>query len=329
MIKKINDKKDIIWAGAIGDSIGYKIEFDSYDRIREKYGSKGLTLDKIKGETLVISDDTQMTLFSLEALHKLNFKNFENSIEIYKDAYHDWLLTQIDNEYGLSLIKGRKNSISEMNQFGTLRHRRAPGNTCMSALAYNIALDSKGCGTIMRAAPFGFIENFENAVNEACKQASITHSHPDAIISAGYFAGLINLLIFNKITLEEAMTICNNHFKNDIDFIKMINEKLTIAINSSTIFTGKKLNNNQCISKIGQGWVADEALIIAIYAVIMSNSKFEKAIQIAINHDGDSDSTGSLAAQLFVACYGFPEEYSYLMQHLDAGDAIEYSMKYL
>ena len=48
---------------------------------------------------------------------------------------------------------------------GVLRHRRAPGNACLSGLATGemgtvyrpVNPESKGCGTVMRSAPFGLI----------------------------------------------------------------------------------------------------------------------------------------------------------------------------
>ena len=56
-------------AGAIGDALGAKTEFDSIDRIREIAGPAGIT-DFIPayGGVGRITDDTQMTLFTLEAL---------------------------------------------------------------------------------------------------------------------------------------------------------------------------------------------------------------------------------------------------------------------
>ena len=48
---------------------------------------------------------------------------------------------------------------------------------------------------------------------------------------------------------------------------------------------------------LGEGWTGDEALAIAVYAAA-STRNFEDAIRVAANHDGDSDSTASIAGQL-------------------------------
>ena len=58
-----------LYAGALGDALGAKTEFDSIDRIREIAGPAGITgLIPAYGGLGRITDDTQMTLFTLEGL---------------------------------------------------------------------------------------------------------------------------------------------------------------------------------------------------------------------------------------------------------------------
>jgi ADP-ribosylglycohydrolase len=51
--------------GAVGDALGYPVEFMSYGQIVNKYGPDGITRYALnaKGEA-EISDDTQMALFT-------------------------------------------------------------------------------------------------------------------------------------------------------------------------------------------------------------------------------------------------------------------------
>ena len=66
----ISDKiKGSLIGGAIGDALGYPVEFDKYDYIIKKYGDRGITEFKISntGKALV-SDDTQMTLFTANGI---------------------------------------------------------------------------------------------------------------------------------------------------------------------------------------------------------------------------------------------------------------------
>lgn len=62
-----NDKiRGCLLSGAIGDALGYAVEFQRESQIFSRYGKDGITeydLDKKTGKAL-ISDDTQMTLFT-------------------------------------------------------------------------------------------------------------------------------------------------------------------------------------------------------------------------------------------------------------------------
>lgn len=56
--------------GAIGDALGYTVEFMTLDKIKSKFGEHGITglkSDKVTGRAL-ISDDTQMTLFTADGM---------------------------------------------------------------------------------------------------------------------------------------------------------------------------------------------------------------------------------------------------------------------
>jgi ADP-ribosylglycohydrolase len=54
--------------GAVGDAFGYEVEFDSLAVIRARYGDQGIQEPVLHDGRLVVSDDTQMTLFTLESL---------------------------------------------------------------------------------------------------------------------------------------------------------------------------------------------------------------------------------------------------------------------
>jgi ADP-ribosylglycohydrolase len=57
------------------------------------------------------------------------------------------------------------------------------------------------------------------------------------------------------------------------------------------------------VESLGAGWVATEALAIALYCTLATRS-FEEAVILAVNHSGDSDSTGALAGSLAGTLYG-------------------------
>ena len=151
----MNNKKDKICGsligGAIGDALGYQIEF--------KKGVKDKEITSFKDNKGIISDDTQMTLYTANALLYRETRLATKGIALLPvDAiyvsYLDWLDTQgyTVNHHSISWIKDLK----ELNAI------RAPGNTCINALSSGIKgtiktpiNNSKGCGGLMRVAPIG------------------------------------------------------------------------------------------------------------------------------------------------------------------------------
>ncbi|MCZ0985845.1 ADP-ribosylglycohydrolase family protein [Streptomyces diastatochromogenes] len=87
--------------GAVGDALGYPVEFASLDRIRSLHGERGVTGLVPGGHGMVgrISDDTQMTLFTVEALVQAQAREREKGIGggwslLLRQAYERWLQTQ-------------------------------------------------------------------------------------------------------------------------------------------------------------------------------------------------------------------------------------------
>ena len=54
------------------------------------------------------------------------------------------------------------------------------------------------------------------------------------------------------------------------------------------------------MAQLGQGWIAEEALAIAVYCTLAA-ADVRSGIVMAVNHDGDSDSTGAIAGNLLGA----------------------------
>ena len=70
-IKQKDRVRGSLIGGAIGDALGYPVEFIfTYEDIQRQYGENGIT--KLEATESLISDDTQMTLFT--ALGLLNAK---------------------------------------------------------------------------------------------------------------------------------------------------------------------------------------------------------------------------------------------------------------
>lgn len=307
--------------GAIGDALGYPVEFMSKDQIVSKYGNKGienLSVDSKSGKAL-ISDDTQMTLFTADGLIWSHLRCSERGIGSYEgsgtlQSYYRWYYTQtgkINDDFWLKkqpheTEKYIVNYEKTIMEYPELFARRAPGNSCLSALAQGRMgtieepiNDSKGCGGVMRVAPVGlFLHKYpREAMVHGMRIAALTHGHPTGYISAGAFTVIIAELINGKSITESLDSVFELLKEFDT------NRETTLALKKAVEFANSDLDSSSAMEQLGEGWIAEEALAIAVYCAL-KESDFKKALQLAVNHDGDSDSTGAICGNIIGAYEG-------------------------
>ncbi len=66
-----------------------------------------------------------------------------------------------------------------------------------------------------------------------------------------------------------------------------------------------KASGKADIRKFGEGWVAEEALAMALYSCLVHGEDVRAVLYTAVNHGGDSDSVGSIAGNICGATYGY------------------------
>lgn len=307
--------------GAVGDAFGYAVEFDSLASIHQRFGPKGITQPVYQQGRLVVSDDTQMTLFTLEGILRCTSETGEVStpglLEEIRNAYLDWYDTQ-QNESSGTLY----GSLAERT---ALRVRRAPGNTCLSALKAGghgsiekRINDSKGCGGVMRTAPIGFLQDID-LFDFGARSAALTHGHVEGWAPSGILPRIVSRLIQG----EKKFLAVRNGFWDAGEWGYFYGE----AAGTDYYLLARKLaskmryNPYEAIRLIGQGWVGDEALAVGMYA-FLSARDYSDAVVRASNHDGDSDSTASIAGQLWGAMHGVRDIPNDWIRRLDVLDEI-------
>lgn len=324
--------------GAIGDALGYTVEFMTYPSIIRQYGSDGITSFTLEDNLALFSDDTQMTLFTanglLNGIVRNNYLHRQSSlIDNIGNAYIDWYKTQLRQNYRIP--ENERNCwISDIPQLYALR---APGNTCLTAIQQRIngskvENNSKGCGGIMRIAPIALafgkypsenaqeIFNYQaNIIHLACEAARLTHLHPLGFLPTGLMAFLLYKILHSpdaitpqwiKSTVFEGLWYLDNMVDSvrGVTYKQLYHKELD-ELNIITLRTVKLAeeadNDADAIKKLGQGWTADEAWYIALYCCIRHLDSVHDAIIAAVNHDGDSDSTGAIAGNIMGAIHGY------------------------
>ena len=76
------------------------------------------------------------------------------------------------------------------------------------------------------------------------------------------------------------------------------------------------------IRELGGGWVAEETVAIALYCALRHADSFEDAVIAAVNHDGDSDSTGAVTGNIMGALLGMEGIPAAFVQPLELRDVL-------
>lgn len=83
-----------------------------------------------------------------------------------------------------------------------------------------------------------------------------------------------------------------------------------------------ELDDLDAIHLLGEGWVAEETLAIAIYCSLKYPTNIEKALIAAVNHGGDSDSTGAVTGNILGASLGVNGIPQKFIDNLELSDVI-------
>jgi ADP-ribosylglycohydrolase len=163
-----------------------------------------------------------------------------------------------------------------------LHSRRAPGNTCLSALRgeemgemQRPLNNSKGCGGVMRVAPVGLVAKDEaQAFSLGCEAAAITHGHPSGYYSAGCFATIVYHLISGRPlpkAIELALRILERPENDE-------HEECAEAVRRAMAMwrIGDLNPSPEVIERIGGGWVGEEALAISLYCALAAQDDFTR-----------------------------------------------------
>lgn len=323
-----------LMGGAIGDALGWPVEFLRLDRIVADYGPYGVARLVTRANGLAeVTDDTQMTLFTAEALLLAGTGDPGIVVGAVHAAYQRWFLTQRLS----GPTSGSATAEGTLLREPWLYASRAPGNACMSGIVEHgtvpqlveigrsgmVNPHSKGCGTVMRSAPFGLIGlGPATAFQRAADCAQLTHGHPTGYIAAGAFAALIEHLVDGAAPVEAVRLTVEllAAYPGSTETIAALDRAVALAELGSPAF--------DIVERVGSGWIAEECLAVAVYSLLVAapgtdatDTDIRTALTLSVTHSGDSDSTGAVCGNLLGAAHGLtalPQDWAALVEGRDA-----------
>lgn len=336
-MERLERIRGCLLAGAAGDALGYQVEFIRLDEILRIHGENGVHIMAPH-----ISDDTQMTLFTAEGMLMGMQHHMPMPACVYQ-SYLDWYKTQRPRAKGGIFAKK-----SELLKVEGLHRREAPGNTCLSALGSGKigTIDepinrSKGCGGVMRVAPCGMLKMPEMPDDgdawamQGAMAAAVTHTHVLGYMPAAMLADLVHLILQEDgRTLEELV----------MDSLKRVVRmfgpsaappevpdlsspvaafRFDALIHRAVELADADVPDTEAIRELGEGWVGEEAMAIAVFCALRYQDDLAQGLSAAVTHDGDSDSTGSVAGNILGAWLGaaaIPQEWLDSIELIDVVD---------
>jgi ADP-ribosylglycohydrolase len=143
----------------------------------------------------------------------------------------------------------------------------------------------------MRVAPVGLIDH-DAPFDLGSKCAALTHGHPSGHLPAGFLAAMMTEVMRGR-SIEQGIERASTKLGDTPG-----HEETRDAVRAALALVAQGSVTPERLETLGGGWTGEEALAIALASVLSAHT-FEEAVLRAVNHSGDSDSTGSIAGQIF------------------------------
>ncbi len=286
----------LLYGLALGDALGWPIEFLPMQKVAVIYGENGILEPP---SPALVTDDTQTTVAVTEALVEAGEQDIDTLMQAVTRNLIAWSNSPENN--------------------------RAPGHTITEAIRTLEAgiswreagvSTAKGNGSAIRMAGVGYLYQHDPVrLREVAHATGIaTHAHPAADASAIGAAYLVKLALdgvhpsdWTRAVLEFTDGISDEFgaVMLRVDHVAAWNDELA------------------ALNHIGSGWIAPEAVAMAVYCAVRYPDDYVSAVRRAVNIPGDSDSVGCITGSLLAARLGLAAVPAAWIARLEGRDRLE------
>lgn len=263
---------------ALGDALGWPAEPLTLEQIKANFGPQGI---QELPEPALFTDDTQMTLAVAEALIDAGDQDLEGLMAAVSRRFVEWLHNpESYRAPGASCLYGTR----QLERGVPWREAGKPG--------------SKGCGAAMRVAPIGYLyqHDLPRLREVAAATALATHRHPAAEVGAVAAAYLVKLAL-DRVPPTDFIRLVKNETQGLVTDVDQALGRLEQAFRIP--------DPTAALVHIGEGWVAEEAVLGALFCFLQYPRDYLAAVRLAANTSGDSDSLAALTGGISGAYLGF------------------------
>ncbi len=266
----------IFYGLALGDALGWPIEFLTMRKINIKYGERGI---QEPPDPAQFSDDTQTSMAIAQGLIDAG------------DADIDTLMGSVAHH----LIAWNNSP----------QNNRAAGHIVTEAVRTleagvpwkEAGSQSEGNGSAIRVASIGFLYQHDpDRLREVAHATSIaTHAHPSDVTATIAAAYAVKLALDNVPPSQYSQRI--------LAFTKDTSPAFDTAIKRIEHVI-EWTDELAAMNYLGNGWIGQDAVSMAVYCAIRHKDNYMGAVRCAVNIPGDSDSVGCIAGGLVAARTG-------------------------
>jgi ADP-ribosylglycohydrolase len=148
----------------------------------------------------------------------------------------------------------------------------------------------------MRVATIGYLyqHDTEKLIEVARASGVITHGHPAAVAASIAAAYLVKLALDGDHP--------NTYLRKVLEITDGISEEFDQVM--YRVGQAHFASEEQCLRHIGQGWVGDEAVGLALWCVIKFPDDYVATVRRGANSNGDSDSVACIGGGISAARLG-------------------------
>ena len=304
---------------AVGDAMGFPIEENSWEEIREIYGPNGLLgYDLQEQDYAPISSHTQFAAFLCNGLLLSVTRGKADRLRFGRLALQEWAKGQM-------LHRAQEDSWCWTAKVPCFRRRYCRDSRMEEGLrveAYG-TVDAprnrnNAPGAMAGAVAVGMFYNPERLAPPqvgvlAAEMMALTHGDPTTILSAVVLAYTITGILQEPhmpLTrqFQQAIAVMDNQFRGKFPQTQALSQRLMEAVDlaqSESVTAQAAMESLRCTDAAG-------CLAGAIYACLTCSTDFDAAIITAINHSGTSSAVGAITGAILGAKLGekaLPEFY--------------------